>query len=61
MKSYIFSPKERRAVEAFLAGKLGITDHFLSQIRTRTKQFTRLREDVDLYIQLRKAIAAVSA
>jgi hypothetical protein len=61
LRSYIFTPKERRAIEAFLEGKLKVTDHLLSQVRTRLKQFTRLRNDVELYIRLREAVATVSA
>ena len=60
MRSYIFTPKEKRAIEAFLSGQLPVTDHLLSQVRTRMKQFTRLNSDVDLYLRLREAVSAAS-
>lgn len=60
MRSYIFTPKEKRAIEAFLEGHLPATDHLLSQVRTRMKQFARLSGDVDLYIRFRKAISTLS-
>jgi hypothetical protein len=60
MRSYIFTAKERKAIHAFLRGELPKTDHFLSQIRTRLKQFARLREDVDLYVRLSEAISTAS-
>ena len=60
MRSYIFTPKEKRAIEAFLKGHLSATDHLLSQVRTRMKQFTRLSADVDLYVRFREAISALS-
>jgi hypothetical protein len=53
--------KERKAVKAFLDGSLPATDHLLSQVRTRMKQFTRLSEDIDLYIRLREAMTTISA
>jgi hypothetical protein len=61
MRSYVFTRKEKAAIDAFLRGELPATDHFLSQIRTRLKGFSRLREDVDLYVRLAKAVSAVSA
>jgi hypothetical protein len=61
MRSYIFTAKEKAAVQAFLAGKLPATNHLLSQVRTRVKQFNRLREDVALYARLTEAVSTVSA
>jgi len=60
LRSYVFTPKEKRAIEAFLKGSLPATDHLLSQVRTRMKQFTRLSGDVDLYVRFREAIATLS-
>jgi hypothetical protein len=59
MRSYIFTSKEKAAVHAFLRGELSITSHLLSQVRTRLKQFDRLREDVDLYVRLAEAVSTV--
>ena len=60
MRAYIFTAKERKAVKAFLDGKIPITDHFLSQVRTRMKQFTVLTDDMELYVEFRKAVATDS-
>ena len=58
MRSYIFTAKERVAIQAFLKGEIPITDHLLSQVRTRIKQFKGLRGDVEFYLRLREAETA---
>ena len=60
MRNYIFTKRERRIVEAFLDGKIPITDRGLSQLRTRIKS-SGLAKDVDLFTRLREAVSAVSA
>lgn len=61
MRSYIFTAKERKTIQAFLRGEVPITDHLLSQVRTRVKQFNRLADNVDLYVRLREAVSTASA
>ena len=58
MRSYIFTAKERTVINAFLKGEVPFTDHLLSQIRTRVKQFRGLSGDVELYLRLREAETA---
>lgn len=61
MRTYIFTTREREAIEAFLRGELRATEHLLSQLRTRMKQFTRLRSDVELYLRFREAVSTLTA
>lgn len=64
MRSYIFTSRERETIRMFLDGKIPVTNHLLSQIRTRVKKLKGLSGDVDLYLQLRalaEAEAAASA
>jgi hypothetical protein len=60
MRTYILTERERRIVKNFLAGKIGLTDPGLSQIRTRLKG-PNLVGDLDLLIALRKAITTSTA
>ncbi|MFZ7138224.1 MAG: hypothetical protein ACOWW1_07385 [archaeon] len=60
MRSYIFTPKERRAIQMFLDGELPASEHLLSQVRTRMKQFKTLADDVHLYALFREAITTSS-
>ena len=51
MRTYIFTDRERRIVQSFLGGKIGITDRGLSKIRSRIKLFSRLKDDIFLYLE----------
>lgn len=52
MRTYIFTDRERRIVQRFLGGQIGITERDLSKIRSRVKLFERLKNDVFLYLEL---------
>jgi len=52
MRSYIFTKKERKAIEDFLAGRVGSGEHFIRQIRWRLRLFENLRNDIELYRRL---------
>jgi len=60
MRSYIFTPRERRIIKAFLEGKITVSDPTIQQIRSRTKSFSQLAGDVEFYVRLRKAVSTVS-
>lgn len=51
MRTYIFTDRERRIVQSFLGDKIGITDRDLSKIRSRIKLFSRLKDDIFLYLE----------
>jgi hypothetical protein len=53
MRSYIFTERERRIVEAMLRGET-VSRLEVAKIRHRLRRFTRLRNDVDLYLALVK-------
>ncbi len=52
MRTYIFTDRERRIIQKFLGDRLRMTDRDLSKIRSRTRLFNRLRNDVFLYLEL---------
>jgi hypothetical protein len=52
MRTYIFTKRERGVVQSFLAGKTQMSARELSKIRSRTKLFDRLKDDVFLYLEL---------
>ncbi|MGD8565759.1 MAG: hypothetical protein PVF96_05365 [Candidatus Bathyarchaeota archaeon] len=52
MRTYLFTDRERRIIQSFLSGRNKITNRNLSKIRSRTKLFNRLRNDVYLYLEL---------
>jgi hypothetical protein len=60
MRSYIFTPLERKRIKAFIKGEISIGDISIKKIRFRVKTFEALRGDVDLYLRLRKAIMTSS-
>jgi hypothetical protein len=51
LRTYIFTDRERRIIQSFLGGKIGITDRDLSKIRSRIKLFSRLKDDIFLYLE----------
>ncbi len=56
MRTYIFTGRERRIIQSFLVDKIGVTDRDLSKIRSRTKLFSRLRNDIFLYLEFYDAL-----
>jgi hypothetical protein len=60
VRSYIFTSRERKAIERFLAGQLPRNDPVLEQLRSRMRHFD-LSGDIELYLKLRKSVAAASA
>jgi len=52
MRSYIFTDRERRIVEAMLKGET-VSRLEVAKINHRVRRFARLRNDVDLYLRLR--------
>jgi hypothetical protein len=53
LRSYIFTERERRIVEAMLKGE-SVSRLEVAKINHRIRRFTRLRSDVDIYLALRK-------
>ena len=51
MRTYIFTDRERRIIQSFLGGKIGINDRDLSKTRSRIKLFSRLKDDIFLYLE----------
>jgi hypothetical protein len=51
LRTYIFTDRERRIIQSFLGGKIGINDRDLSKIRSRIKLFSRLKDDIFLYLE----------
>jgi len=60
MRSYIFTPLERKRIRAFLDGKVSSSDISIKKIRFRVRTFETLSGDVEIYIRFREAIATVS-
>jgi hypothetical protein len=56
MRSYIFTPRERRIAEAFLDNEIPAADSRVSQLRTRVRRFTQLPKDIKLYRRIRETI-----
>lgn len=56
MRTYIFTSRERRIIQSFLVDKIGVTDRDLSKIRSRIKLFSRLRNDIFLYLEFYDAL-----
>lgn len=52
MRTYIFTDRERRIIQRFLSGTVGMTDRDLSKLRSRVKLFERLKNDIFLYLEL---------
>jgi len=61
MRSYIFTPKERKVINRFFEGKAKLGDDIMRQIALRIRSFKDLAGDVDLYLRLREAISTTSA
>jgi hypothetical protein len=55
MRTYIFTPLERKIVKRLLNGE---SDDAISKISHRIRTFNELREDVGLYMEASKAISA---
>jgi hypothetical protein len=60
MRSYIFTPKEREAINRFFEGKAKIGDDIMREIVWRLRGFKDLASDVELYRRLAEAVATVS-
>jgi hypothetical protein len=60
MRSYIFTRKEREAINGFFAGKVKLGDDIMRQIVSRLRSFDSLSSDVDLYVRLREAVSTAS-
>jgi hypothetical protein len=61
MRSYIFTPLERKRIKAFLNGEISLRDITIKKIRFRVKSFEALKRDVELYLRFREAITTASA
>jgi hypothetical protein len=61
MRSYIFTPLERKRIKAFLNGEISLRDIGIKKIRFRVKSFEALKRDVELYLRFREAITTASA
>jgi hypothetical protein len=61
LRSYIFTPAERRAIQGFLDRKIGFSDPVLRRLKYRVKEFRRVAEDVELYLRFKAALAESEA
>jgi hypothetical protein len=57
----MFTARERQVIRSFLDGMVERDDPLLMVILSRIKTFSDLRNDVDLYVRLREAIATHTA
>jgi uncharacterized membrane protein len=60
MRTYIFTNRERRIIQAFLNGEK-VDSMDMARIRYMVRTFKTLASDVQLYLTFRKAISAASA
>jgi len=60
MRSYIFTPLERKILRGWLEGKT-TPDVRLRKVLSRVRLFKDLAEDVALYLRVREAISTASA
>jgi hypothetical protein len=56
MRTYIFTERERRILEAYLVNAANVDKIALSKIIHRFKKYKKLFDDVFLYLQIRKTI-----
>jgi hypothetical protein len=61
MRTYLFTPVERKAIGNFLAGKIGPSDPSIRMILSRVRNFKDLASDVQLYVRLRESVSANTA
>jgi len=57
MRSYIFTPLERKIINDFFKGRVSLTNDVFRQIRSRLVRFRDLESDVQLYLKLQEAIS----
>ena len=55
MRTYIFTPREREAINGFLEGTVEWNDVIFRRVRARMVEFTDLAADVRLYNRLEVA------
>jgi hypothetical protein len=60
MRTYIFTPLERRILMDWLDGRIPRSDIRVRKILSRVRLFKDLAEDVDLYLRVREAISTAS-
>jgi len=56
LRSYIFTDRERRIVEALLRGER-VSRVEVAKIKHRIRRFTQLSSDVELYLRLKASFA----
>ncbi len=61
LRTYIFTNRERRIIQEFLGGKIGMTDRDLGKIRSRIKLFSRLKDDIFLYLEFYDTLLLTAA
>lgn len=61
MRTYIFTPREREAINGFLEGKVEWNDVIFRRLRVRMRTFNDLAADVELYLGLRRRLAKAEA
>ncbi|MCL6578646.1 MAG: hypothetical protein K6T73_04585 [Candidatus Bathyarchaeota archaeon] len=57
MRTYIFTPLERKVLQGWLDGKLTLKDIRLQKTLSRVRLFKELAEDIDLYLAVRSRLA----
>jgi len=57
MRSYIFTPKERKVISAYLRGEIRASDDIMRQVAVRVRSFKDLPSDIEFYTQLRGRLA----
>jgi hypothetical protein len=54
MRTYIFTPLERKILRGWLNGEVGLSDIRLRKILSRIRLFKELSSDVELYLSVRR-------
>jgi hypothetical protein len=57
MRTYIFTPLERKILRSWLNGETTLKDIRLRKVLSRIKLFKDLSIDVDLYLLIRRRLA----
>ena len=57
MRSYVFTPLERRILNGWLNGELTLRDIRLQKVLSRVRLFETLANDIDLYLKVRGRLA----
>jgi hypothetical protein len=57
MRTYIFTPLERKIIKGWLKGEISLSDIRLRKILSRVRLFKKLASDVELYLAVSRRLA----